>query len=79
MKTAISIPDDVFQSAEQLAHRMGLSRSELYVKALKSYLKEHRDEGVTDKLNTIYGEMDEQFDPALQSIQTRSLSKDDWA
>jgi metal-responsive CopG/Arc/MetJ family transcriptional regulator len=79
MKTAISIPDDVFQSAEQLARRMGLSRSELYVKAIKSYLKAHRDEGVTDELNTIYGEMPAQLDPAIQSIQTRSLPRDDWA
>ena len=79
MKTAISIPDDVFQSAEQLARRMGLSRSELYVNAIKSYLKEHRAEGVTDKLNTIYGEMHAQLDPVIQSVQTRSLPRDDWA
>ena len=79
MKTAISIPDDVFQSAEQLARRMGLSRSELYVNAIKSYLKEHRDEGVTDRLNTIYGEMQAQLDPVIQSVQTRSLPKGDWA
>jgi metal-responsive CopG/Arc/MetJ family transcriptional regulator len=39
MKTAVSIPDDVFQSAEQLARRLGMSRSELYVQALKSYLQ----------------------------------------
>ena len=78
MKTAISIPDDIFQSAEQLARRMGLSRSELYVQAMKSYLQAHQDEGVTDTLNTIYREIHAQVDPVISSIQIRSLPKDDW-
>jgi hypothetical protein len=78
MKTAISIPDDIFQSAEQLARRLGMSRSELYVQALKSYLQEHHEEGVTDALNTIYGDVDAHLDPVLQSVQTRSLPQDDW-
>ena len=78
MKTAISIPDDIFQSAEQLARRLGLSRSELYVQAMKSYLQAHQDEGVTDTLNTIYAEIHAQVDPVISSIQIRSLPKDDW-
>jgi metal-responsive CopG/Arc/MetJ family transcriptional regulator len=78
MKTAISIPDDIFQSAEQLARRLGMSRSELYVRALKSYLQEHHEEGVTDALNTIYGDVQAHLDPVLQSVQTRSLPQDDW-
>ena len=78
MKTAISIPDDVFQSAEQLAHRLGVSRSELYVQALKSYLQVHHENNVTDTLNTVYGNTPEQLDPVLQSVQTRSLPQDDW-
>jgi hypothetical protein len=78
MKTAISLPDDIFQSAEQLARRLGMSRSELYVQALKSYLQEHLQEGVTDALNTIYGDGQAHLDPVLQSIQTRSLPQDDW-
>jgi metal-responsive CopG/Arc/MetJ family transcriptional regulator len=77
MKTAISIPDDIFQSAEQLARRLGVSRSELYVQALKSYLQVHHEDQVTDRLNTIYGDTPEHLDPVLQSIQTRSLPQDD--
>ena len=41
MKTAISIPDNIFESADDLAKRLGLSRSELYVKAIVQYLAEH--------------------------------------
>jgi metal-responsive CopG/Arc/MetJ family transcriptional regulator len=78
MKTAISIPDDIFQSAEQLARRLGVSRSELYVQALKSYLQVHHEDQVTETLNTIYENMPDQLDPVLQSVQTRSLSQEDW-
>jgi metal-responsive CopG/Arc/MetJ family transcriptional regulator len=78
MKTAISIPDDIFQSAEQLARRLGVSRSELYVQALKSYLQEYHEEGVTEALNTIYEDIRAQLDPVLQRVQTRSLPRDDW-
>jgi hypothetical protein len=78
MKTAISIPDDIFHSAEQLARRLGVSRSELYVQALKSYLQTHHEDKVTDTLNTLYGDTPAPLDPVLQSVQTRSLPKDDW-
>ena len=78
MNTAIFIPDDIFQSAEQLARRLGMSRSELYVQALKSYLQEHHEEGVTEALNTIYGDVQAPLDTVLQSVQSRSLPQDDW-
>ena len=55
MKTAISIPDTVFRSAEQLAARLGVSRSELYSKAMTNLLDKHRDDIVTSCLNEIYG------------------------
>jgi len=42
MKTAISLPDSVFDEAEALAQQLGLSRSELYTKALRAYLKKDR-------------------------------------
>ncbi|MFM5891936.1 MAG: ribbon-helix-helix domain-containing protein, partial [Dolichospermum sp.] len=41
MKTAISLPDPVFEEAESLARQLGVSRSELYTKALKAYLRKY--------------------------------------
>lgn len=78
MKTAISIPDKVFESAERMAQRMGLSRSELYVTALKSYLERHKGAMVTEKLNLVYGETSSRLDPALAAMQKRSLLKGKW-
>jgi len=80
VKTAISIPDAVFRSAEQLASRMRVSRSELYAKAVAAYVAEHRDELVTSRLNELYGTGKEgsALDPALAAAQTSSLGRDRW-
>ncbi|MGQ0644310.1 MAG: hypothetical protein ACT4O3_02330 [Elusimicrobiota bacterium] len=78
MKTAISIPDKVFQSAERVARRLGVSRSELYVTALKGFLERHRDDRVREKLDEVYGSADSRLDPALQTLQSRSLRKKSW-
>lgn len=78
MKTAISIPDRVFESAEKLAERLGQSRSQLYTQALNSYLERHRGDNVTKKLNEIYGSTNSSLDSGLQSLQALSLPKDRW-
>lgn len=78
MKTAISIPDTVFESAERMAHRLGLSRSELYVTALKDYLERHQGDRVTEKLNALYGETSSRLDSSLLAMQARSLPKGKW-
>jgi metal-responsive CopG/Arc/MetJ family transcriptional regulator len=80
MKTAISIPDPVFKSAEQLASRLRVSRSALYSKALKAFLDEHRDGLVTSRLNEVYGASEDisVLDSDLASMQRRSISRDKW-
>jgi len=78
MKTAISIPDSIFESAEVLAHRLGISRSELYAKAVSTYLKKHRNDRVTEALNKIYGEEISTLDSVIQDLQFISLTKDEW-
>ncbi|MBW3625562.1 MAG: ChpI protein [Armatimonadetes bacterium] len=78
MKTAISIPDELFRSAEEYAEREGLSRSELYTTALRLFLEAHRREAVTERLNAIYGEEPSALDPALARLQARSLPDESW-
>jgi len=81
MKTAISIPDALFESAEQLAERLGMSRSEVYQRALARYLQDHAEAGVTDALNRVYSDEEHTsgLDPVLEALQTASLgSGDDW-
>jgi hypothetical protein len=76
MKTAISIPDGVFRSAEQLATRLGVSRSQLYSKAVTELLDKHRDDLVTACLNDIFGPGEEEssLDHESALLQHRSLA-----
>jgi hypothetical protein len=80
VKTAVSIPDRVFQSAEKLAARLGISRSELYARALAVLVEKHREEVITAQLNEVYGPTGEpsslERDVAL--LQGRSLPKEKW-
>ena len=80
MKTAISIPDRIFRSAEQLATRLGVSRSRLYTIALATLVEKHRDDLVKTRLDEIYGsgEVDSSLDPGLASAQRRSLGREKW-
>jgi metal-responsive CopG/Arc/MetJ family transcriptional regulator len=78
MKTAISIPDPLFQAAEQYAHEKGLSRSELYARAIQHYLQAYRYHGITEMLNELYTEESSALDPGLAAAQSHVLSKEDW-
>jgi metal-responsive CopG/Arc/MetJ family transcriptional regulator len=78
MKTAISLPDPVFEEAEALAKQLGLSRSELYTKALKAYLQKYNRDRILHELNQVYAEELSEPDPALATMQLMSLPHEDW-
>ena len=80
MKTAISIPDDLFRAAEAAAKRLGISRSRLYSKAVKSYLKRHGAKRITEILNEVYSGLDPDsgLDPILAKMQSASIGEEDW-
>jgi len=78
MKTAISIPDNVFARADRLAKSMNMSRSELYARAVEEYLEGHRRSRVREKLDAIYSAESSSIDPALMIAQTASLPEEEW-
>lgn len=78
MKTAISLPDSVFDEAEALAQQLGLSRSKLYTKALRAYLKKHNRNQILHKLNQVYSQESSELDPMLAKMQFMSLPREDW-
>jgi metal-responsive CopG/Arc/MetJ family transcriptional regulator len=78
MKTAISIPDDLFESAEELAQQLGVSRSELYATAVAEYLAKFRGEDITARLNEVYAAEDSGLPPELRRAQARSIGRSDW-
>ena len=78
MKTAISLPDLVFEGAEALASQLGRSRSELYTEALQAYLRRHNLSRILSKLNQVYSEESSKLDRVLVKMQFMSLPHEDW-
>ena len=79
MKTAISLPDELFEAAERVAKRLGLSRSELYQRALAKFLAGQNSAAVTAELDQVYSaEEKSHLDPVLDKLQRASITREDW-
>ena len=78
MKTAVSMPDDLFRLAETTARRLRVSRSELYAKAIAEFLKQQDANTVTERLNDLYSRYPAKLDSGLHRAQLKSLKKDAW-
>ncbi len=78
MKIAVSIPDEVFEEAENLARHLKISRSELYSKALAEFVSHHSPDAVTDAFNRVCAELQEEPDPAFQRAGRKILENSEW-
>ena len=80
MKTAISIPDPIFEAAEKLARRLGVSRSHLYSQAVDAFVEKYRYSGVREQLDAVYEVNPEagRLDPEVEELQAQSIIKEDW-
>ena len=78
MKTAISVPDPIFEEAEELARRLGMSRSQLYATAVSHFVEAHREEAIIAALNELYATEDSAVDPVLQQLQALALPYEEW-
>jgi metal-responsive CopG/Arc/MetJ family transcriptional regulator len=77
MKTAVSVPDDTFRRADVAAHRLGVSRSELYVRALEAYLDPPTDDEITARLDAVYTVQPGALNPAVAAAQPAAIG-DTW-
>jgi predicted transcriptional regulator len=78
MKTAVSVPNEVFERAERLAKRLKVSRSELYSRALREYLALHSPDEVTAALNGLCEELDTGAEEFVREAGRRLLESSDW-
>lgn len=78
MKTAVSIPDDVFHRAERLARKMKLSRSRLFSAAVDEYVTRHSDDEIAEAMNAALLEIGDQTDPFLREAGRRALERTEW-
>ena len=78
MKTAVSVPDDIFEGAERLAHREGRSRSEVYSAALREYVARHDPDDIVDALDRVVAEVGEGIDPFVIATGQQTLETSEW-
>lgn len=78
MKTAVSLPDEVFENAERLAGRLKVSRSELYARALQDYVRRHAPDAVTDAYDQICSEVDSHAEPFTHRAARATLKRAEW-
>jgi hypothetical protein len=79
VKTAISIPEPVFRSAEKAAKRLNVSRSQLYTAAVAAYVQRHAAAGVTESLDAVYAVPESsRLDAAIAAAQLRGLARERW-
>lgn len=78
MKTAISLPDDLFADADAFARRTGRSRSQLYADALREYLQRYDEDRITEQLDRVCAAIGSQEDPALAEAARRTLAREPW-
>ena len=77
MKTAISLPDALFEQAEQMAQRLKLNRSQLYARALQAYLDRYDPDSITAAFNAVYSAESSELDPVLWEMQYLTLREND--
>ena len=78
MKTAISVPDEVFRQAEKLARRTGVSRSQLVSDALREYVARHAPDEVTDAMNRVVDTVGSTEDAFAAASARRLLKRTEW-
>lgn len=78
MKTAVSIPDEVFKKIERLARRAGRSRSEVFSAALAEYVARHAPDEVTEAIDRVCAEVGDQRDAFVGVAGRRVLENTEW-
>ncbi len=78
MKTAVSLPNDLFHKAELTAKSLHISRSKLYARAIEDFLKRSQPDSVTERLNALYSIESNQLDPEFQHAELELLKKSPW-
>ncbi len=78
MKTAVSIPDEIFLEADGLARRQNKSRSQLYSQAIREYLRRHSPDAVTESMNRVIDELGGDEDVFVSEAAARILKRVDW-
>jgi metal-responsive CopG/Arc/MetJ family transcriptional regulator len=78
MKTAISLPDEIFAEADRVARRLRKTRSELYRDALAEYLARHSPDAVTEAMDRALADIGVEQDRFVSRAAKRVLTSTQW-
>jgi metal-responsive CopG/Arc/MetJ family transcriptional regulator len=78
MKTAISLPNDLFVLADEFARSLGISRSELYTMALREYIQSHVYVDLTERINAACATLETQLPADIADTTRRKLLEAEW-
>ena len=79
MKTAVSVPDDLFAQVDRLAKRSRRSRSEVYSAALREYVARHAPDEVTAELDRVVADAGPSVDDPFRAAAARgTLAASEW-
>jgi predicted transcriptional regulator len=78
MKTAVSIPDQVFRDAERLAERLQKSRDQVFSEAVSEYVARHDPDAITEQINAVCAEVDTRPDPFVTAAARQILERTEW-
>jgi len=78
MKTAISVPDNLFQQIEEASKKMEISRSRLFSMAIQEFLQHYYAENVTIKLNEVYKKGEGNIENDIDKMQALTIQEESW-
>lgn len=78
METIVILPEPILNAAEQLAAEMEISRNDLYVIAIDTFIKSHKRSEITQALDKVYATESSELDPVMWQLQIASLPEDEW-
>ena len=78
MKTAISVPDDIFQLSERLAKKLKISRSAVFAMGVRRLGEELSEENIIARINAVCEKVDTSLEPGLRAYQSRRFRKSEW-
>jgi hypothetical protein len=73
VKVTVSIPDPIFDAAEDASRRLRMPRSRFYSQAVEALVKIHRVQGVRKALEDLYAAEPSDLDPVLEELQAEAL------
>ncbi len=78
MKTAISVPTDVFQLSDRLAKKFKISRSAVFAMGVKKLGEEFDEEDLIARINAVCAEVNTSVDPEIKAYQRRRVGRNEW-